>query len=100
MLNKALEAFEDLGDDEELGPADWLTVKRYITSLNNLQGDRVHPHTTSEADNNLDPTNLKDIRIRLLNGKYLILFIKFPGSSGVFHANVSDHSPFWELLWH
>ncbi|XWS22922.1 hypothetical protein CRYUN_Cryun29cG0077300 [Craigia yunnanensis] len=68
MLNKALEAFEDLGDDEELGPADWPTVKRYIASLNSLEGDRVHPHTASEADNNPDPTNLKDIRIRLLNG--------------------------------
>ncbi|KAK3222268.1 hypothetical protein Dsin_009293 [Dipteronia sinensis] len=68
MLNKALEAFGDLGDDEELGPADWPTVKRYITSLNNLEGGCVHPHSTSETDNNLDPTNLKDIRIRLLNG--------------------------------
>ncbi|KAM3327714.1 hypothetical protein P3S68_033763 [Capsicum galapagoense] len=28
MLNKALEAFGDLGDDEELGRADWPTVKR------------------------------------------------------------------------
>lgn len=69
MLNKALEAFGDLGDDEELGPADWPTVKRYITSLNNLEGECVHPHNTSETDNILDTTNLKDIRIRLLNGK-------------------------------
>ncbi|KAK1553292.1 hypothetical protein Q3G72_032289 [Acer saccharum] len=68
MLNKALEAFGDLGDDEELGPVDWPTVKSYITSLNNLEGGCVHPHSTSETDNNLDPTNLKDIRIRLLNG--------------------------------
>ncbi|PPD82712.1 hypothetical protein GOBAR_DD20350 [Gossypium barbadense] len=68
MLNKAFEAFEDLVDDEELGPADWPTVKRYITSLHDLEGDRVHPHTESEADNDLDPSNLKDIRIRLLNG--------------------------------
>ncbi|OMO72604.1 hypothetical protein COLO4_27555 [Corchorus olitorius] len=70
MLNKALEAFEDLGDDEELGPVDWPTVKRYIACLNNLEGEPVHPHTTSENENenNLDPTNLKDIRIRLLNG--------------------------------
>ncbi|GMJ13363.1 ARABIDOPSIS SALT OVERLY SENSITIVE 1, SALT OVERLY SENSITIVE 1, ARABIDOPSIS NA+/H+ ANTIPORTER 7 [Hibiscus trionum] len=68
MLNKAFEAFEDLGDDEELGPADWSTVKRYIASLNDLEGDPVHPHTESEADNNLDPSNLKDIRVRLLNG--------------------------------
>ncbi|KAK4851483.1 hypothetical protein QYF36_015608 [Acer negundo] len=68
MLNKALEAFGDLGDDEELGPVDWPTVKRYITSLNNLEGGCEHPYSTSETDNNLDPTNLKDIRIRLLNG--------------------------------
>nr|AVA17738.1 SOS1-like protein 1 [Populus monticola] len=68
MLNKALEAFGDLGEDEELGPVDWPTVKRYIRSLNNLEGSCEHPHGASEADNNLDPTNLKDIRIRLLNG--------------------------------
>ncbi|XP_021821170.1 sodium/hydrogen exchanger 8 isoform X1 [Prunus avium] len=57
MLNKALEAFGDLGDDEELGPADWPTVKRYIASLNDV-----------DSDSNLDLTNLKDIRERLLNG--------------------------------
>lgn len=71
MLNKALEAFGDLGDDEELGPADWPTVKRYIASLNDVEGGLVHPHTVYESDNNLYPTNLKDIRIRLLNGKYI-----------------------------
>ncbi|XP_057992366.1 sodium/hydrogen exchanger 8 isoform X3 [Hevea brasiliensis] len=64
MLNKALAAFGDLGDDEELGPADWPTVKRYIASLNNLEG----PQNATEPDTNLDPTNLKDIRVRLLNG--------------------------------
>nr|ADK91080.1 SOS1 [Bruguiera gymnorhiza] len=68
MLNKALEAFGDLGDDEELGPADWPTVKRYIASLNSVEGGPVHPHTTSESDDDLDITNIKDIRIRLLNG--------------------------------
>ncbi|WCJ33702.1 Sodium/hydrogen exchanger 7 [Euphorbia peplus] len=67
MLNKALAAFGDLGDDEELGPADWPTVKRYITSLKNLEG-RLHDHSAAEAESNLDPTSLKDIRIRLLNG--------------------------------
>lgn len=72
MLNKALEAFGDLGDDEELGPADWPTVKRYITSLSNLEGEQVHPHTASESDADLDPLNLKDIRIRLLNGIFFI----------------------------
>ncbi|KAL4638076.1 hypothetical protein ACB092_03G124200 [Castanea dentata] len=68
MLNKALEVFGDLGDDEELGPVDWPTVKRYITCLNNLEGERVHPHSTPEDNNNLDVMNLEDIRIRLLNG--------------------------------
>ncbi|XP_049403830.1 sodium/hydrogen exchanger 8 [Solanum stenotomum] len=68
MLNKALEAFGDLGDDEELGPADWPTVKRYITSLNDVEGEPVHPHTSSENDDNVDHMHLEDIRIRLLNG--------------------------------
>nr|AGW30210.1 SOS1 [Nitraria tangutorum] len=67
MLNKALETFGDLGDDEELGPADWPTVKKYITSLNDLEGEGTHPHNTSDSEN-MDLTNLKDIRIRLLNG--------------------------------
>nr|APR62626.1 Na+/H+ antiporter [Ricinus communis] len=65
MLDKALAAFGDLGDDEELGPADWSAVKRYIASLNNLDG-RSNPQT--ESENNLDPTNLNDIRVRFLNG--------------------------------
>ncbi|XP_019170475.1 PREDICTED: sodium/hydrogen exchanger 7 isoform X3 [Ipomoea nil] len=68
MLNKALEAFGDLGDDEELGPADWPTVKRYITCLNDLEGERVHPHSSSGNDDTLHHMNLKDIRIRFLNG--------------------------------
>ncbi|KAK7319185.1 hypothetical protein RJT34_03903 [Clitoria ternatea] len=68
MLNKALEAFGELGDDEELGPADWPTVKRYISCLNDIEGERVHPHGASESDSNLDPMNLKDIRVRLLSG--------------------------------
>ncbi|XP_050231835.1 sodium/hydrogen exchanger 8-like [Mercurialis annua] len=65
MLNKALAAFGEAGDDEELGPADWHTVKRYISSLNNLEGKCERP---AEPEEDLDPTNLKDIRIRLLNG--------------------------------
>ncbi|XP_020547393.1 sodium/hydrogen exchanger 7 isoform X2 [Sesamum indicum] len=68
MLNKALEAFGDLGDDEELGPADWPTVKRYIKSLNDVDSEQVHPHSSSENDGNLDNMNLKDIRVRFLNG--------------------------------
>jgi hypothetical protein len=68
MVNQALEAFGELGDDEELGPADWPTVKRYMSCLNDIEGECVHPHGPSESDNNLDPMNLKDIRVRLLNG--------------------------------
>ncbi|VVB03854.1 unnamed protein product [Arabis nemorensis] len=67
MLNKALKAFQDLGDDEELGPADWPTVEKYISSLKDLEGELVHPHNGSKTGN-LDPTSLKDIRIRFLNG--------------------------------
>ncbi|CAN6675331.1 unnamed protein product [Malus baccata var. baccata] len=68
MLNKALEAFGDLGDDEELGPADWPSVKRYIAI--DVDTETVHPHDASESDNSNNPhvTNLKDIRERLLNG--------------------------------
>ncbi|KAK1313564.1 Sodium/hydrogen exchanger 7 [Acorus calamus] len=68
MLNKALDAFRDLNDDEELGPADWPTVERYITCLNNLDEGRVHPHNVSESEVHLQTMNLRDIRIRLLNG--------------------------------
>jgi len=68
MANKALEAFSELGDDEELGPADWPTVKRYISCLNDFEGEHVHPHGASESDGDLDPMNSKDIRVRLLDG--------------------------------
>ncbi|KAL9457070.1 hypothetical protein AB3S75_006164 [Citrus x aurantiifolia] len=68
MLNTAFKTFGDLGDDEELGPVDWPTVKRYIRCLNDLEGVPVHPHSASETGDSLDPTNLRDIRIRLLNG--------------------------------
>ncbi|KAJ4960786.1 hypothetical protein NE237_020696 [Protea cynaroides] len=68
MMNKALEAFGDLGDDEELGPADWPTVKRYIACLRDLEGGQVQPQNGSESDHNLEHMNLKDIRVRMLNG--------------------------------
>ncbi|KQJ85563.1 sodium/hydrogen exchanger 8 [Brachypodium distachyon] len=68
MLNKALEAFGDLREDEELGPADWVTVKKYITCLNNLEDERTHPHDVSDRDDHVHTMNLRDIRVRLLNG--------------------------------
>ncbi|CAA0811542.1 Sodium/hydrogen exchanger 7 [Striga hermonthica] len=68
MLNKALEAFGDLGEDEELGPADWGSVKRYIKSLNDIDGEQEHPHCTPGNNNDHEHMNLKDIRVRFLNG--------------------------------
>lgn len=68
MLNKALEAFGDLREDEELGPADWVTVKKYITCLNNLEDEPAHPHDVSDKDDHIHSMNLRDIRVRLLNG--------------------------------
>ncbi|XP_017226139.1 sodium/hydrogen exchanger 7 isoform X3 [Daucus carota subsp. sativus] len=68
MMNKALEVFGDFGDDEELGPADWPTVKKYIASLSDVEGEKTHPHTQSDSDDKLDVMNLEDIRIRFLNG--------------------------------
>ncbi|XP_031491543.1 sodium/hydrogen exchanger 8 isoform X2 [Nymphaea colorata] len=68
LMNKALEAFGELGDDEELGPAEWSTVKRYITCLDENDAEKIHPHIISESQRHLHNLNLKDIRVRLLNG--------------------------------
>jgi hypothetical protein len=68
MLNKALEAFGDLRDDEELGPADWITVKKYITCLNDLEDEQAHPHDGPHIDDHVHTMNLRDTRVRLLNG--------------------------------
>jgi hypothetical protein len=68
MLNKALEAFGDLRDDEELGPADWITVKKYITCLNNLEDEQAHPHDVPDKDESVHTMNLRDTRVRFLNG--------------------------------
>ncbi|KAK4484112.1 hypothetical protein RD792_011332 [Penstemon davidsonii] len=68
MLNKAQEAFGDLGDDEELGPADWPTVQQYIASLSDVDGEQTHPQFPLQNDDKLDLMNLKDIRVRFLNG--------------------------------
>ncbi|KAI3997205.1 hypothetical protein MKX01_009049 [Papaver californicum] len=50
MMNKALEAFGGLEDDEELGPIEWHTVKKYLSCLNNLEEDHVHPHSGSNNE--------------------------------------------------
>lgn len=67
MMNTALQAFENLGDDEELGSADWPTVIRHISCLKDLEGRQVNPNNGYEAGS-LDQTNIMDIRIRFLNG--------------------------------
>ncbi|KAI3954801.1 hypothetical protein MKW98_002907 [Papaver atlanticum] len=69
MMNKALEAFGGLEDDEELGPAEWHTVRKYLSCLNNnLEEDHMHPHSVSKNESNIDAKNLKDTRVRLLIG--------------------------------
>ncbi|XP_026389894.1 sodium/hydrogen exchanger 8-like isoform X2 [Papaver somniferum] len=68
MMNKAHEAFSDLGDDEELGPAEWSTVKKHLACLNNLEEDQVHPHSVSRHESSIHAMNLTDTRVRLLNG--------------------------------
>ncbi|XP_020576651.1 sodium/hydrogen exchanger 7-like [Phalaenopsis equestris] len=67
MLKKSLEAFRDLGDDEELGPADWQTIRRYLTCLGNLDVDE-KPHVITETEDHLKRLSLSDMRVRLLNG--------------------------------
>ncbi|XP_042385267.1 sodium/hydrogen exchanger 8-like isoform X2 [Zingiber officinale] len=49
MRNKALESFSDLRDDEELGPADWPTIIKHITCLNNSNEGQIHPHNVGEG---------------------------------------------------
>ncbi|KAJ4849261.1 Sodium/hydrogen exchanger 7 [Turnera subulata] len=67
MHNRALKAFCDLGDDEELGPVDWPTVKEHIASLKDLVEECESSHVTYNFHTDAKSTNLGDIRIRLLN---------------------------------
>nr|GEX58850.1 putative plasma membrane Na(+) /H(+) antiporter [Tanacetum cinerariifolium] len=64
MMSKALEAFGDLVDGEELGPADWPTVKKYTRCLHDA-GECNYPHTALE---NVECMHLADIRIQFLHG--------------------------------
>ncbi|KAG6516485.1 hypothetical protein ZIOFF_026950 [Zingiber officinale] len=67
MRNKALESFSDLRDDEELGPADWPTIIKHITCLNNSDEGQIHSHNVGEGESYLQTMNLRDIRVRFLN---------------------------------
>ena len=68
MNLKALEAFEDLGEDEELGPAEWEVVKKYVSCLTTT-GPPSHPHATENSVMEIHGNQLQDIRLRLLNGR-------------------------------
>nr|QOS02253.1 SOS1 [Karelinia caspia] len=88
MTRKALDAFGELVDDEELGPTDWHTVKKYITCLHDSE-ERIHPHTQSENDNDLEHMHLSDIRIRFLNGVQAAYWVMLEeGRISQFTANI------------
>ncbi|KAG0575636.1 hypothetical protein KC19_5G019200 [Ceratodon purpureus] len=73
MYSKALEAFGELGEDEELGPADWNTIRRYVSCLSNLpdDGKPTHPHGppgSEVPEGEHIKQQMQDTRIRFLNG--------------------------------
>ena len=77
MYSKALEAFGELGEDEELGPADWTTVHKYVSCLADLSEDGrpAHPHEPLASDipeDEIIKQQLQDTRLRFLNGKFTI----------------------------
>eukprot|EP00252_Welwitschia_mirabilis_P008895 TRINITY_DN21146_c0_g1_i2.p1 TRINITY_DN21146_c0_g1~~TRINITY_DN21146_c0_g1_i2.p1 ORF type:complete len:1146 (+),score=210.80 TRINITY_DN21146_c0_g1_i2:272-3709(+) len=69
MENKALEAFQELRDDEELGPADWHSVVKYIKCLKESEGRvQMHPHEASVNEEGSLRMHMQDTRLRFLNG--------------------------------
>ncbi|GLJ39011.1 hypothetical protein SUGI_0795200 [Cryptomeria japonica] len=69
MNNKALEAYGELGEDEELGPVDWPSVVKHISCLNALEeGEQPHPHDIPPNENEMHKMHMIDTRVRLLNG--------------------------------
>ncbi|XP_024527647.1 sodium/hydrogen exchanger 8 [Selaginella moellendorffii] len=67
MNMKAVEAYEELGEDEELGPADMTTVYKYIGCLNQF-GRGHHPHGLAPNVEDSRSIQLQDTRLRFLNG--------------------------------
>lgn len=67
MNIKALEAFEELEEDEELGPAEWQTVTKYISCLTTAERP-IHPHEMENHVTEIQKNQLQDTRLRLLNG--------------------------------
>ncbi|KAG6544478.1 hypothetical protein Mapa_014116 [Marchantia paleacea] len=70
MYGKALESFGELGEDEDLGPAEWTTVFTYVTCLRHQidRGSPTHPHEASSSGEETRKLILQDTRIRFLNG--------------------------------
>ncbi|CAI5517513.1 unnamed protein product [Closterium sp. Naga37s-1] len=97
LFDHAVKTFEEIGDDEELGPAEWSTVSEYLTCLDqrvlepggrgaghhaHTRGSRTHTgsslHAHEEAGGEVDvekaaeeavrQQQLADTRLRFLNG--------------------------------
>lgn len=77
MHNKAKEAFGELGEDYELGPADWNTIRKYVTCLPEQHEIPPHPHgpqlpvplSFALPDGEHNKQRMLDTRVRFLNGK-------------------------------
>ena len=68
MEEHALKTFADIGDDEELGPADWSTVNRYLTCLHipeyeEGRAERERGRVDEEAEEEID--RCEDVRERI-----------------------------------
>jgi hypothetical protein len=73
MRSKALEAFEELGEDEELGPADWSTIRKFVTCLPEEDERPEHPHAPASfalPDGEHRRQQMQDTRIRFLNCEF------------------------------
>ncbi|BBN12428.1 Na+:H+ antiporter [Marchantia polymorpha subsp. ruderalis] len=70
MYSKALESFGELGEDEDLGPAEWSTVCKYVSCLQQHPDTRAltHPHDASVSGEESRNLILQDTRMRFLNG--------------------------------
>lgn len=75
MHRKAQEAFGELGEDYELGPADWNTIRKYVTCLPEQHENPGHgsqlsvPLSFALPDGEHNKQRMLDTRVRFLNGK-------------------------------
>lgn len=101
MNNKALEAFRELGEDEELGQADWTSVVKYITCLATEEGNQMHPHAISINENEQQRMHMQDTRLRLLNGKTTIPSVCIGNIILMFliHFNIKEEEILMFTIW-